>query len=56
VFFWTGGNSAWLADVNRLTGKTYRHGILILLDIILNHTSDQHAWFKDEMIIADGEF
>lgn len=35
-----------LADVERLIAEARRRGLRILLDMVLNHTSDQHAWFQ----------
>lgn len=34
-----------LADMDRLITEATRHHIRICLDMVLNHTSDQHAWF-----------
>lgn len=35
-----------LADAQELIAKAHRVGIRVLLDIVPNHTSDQHAWFR----------
>jgi alpha-glucosidase len=34
-----------LADFDRLLAEAGRHHIRVLLDMVLNHTSDQHPWF-----------
>ena len=34
-----------LADFDRLQKLGQAHGIRIILDFVVNHTSDQHAWF-----------
>jgi alpha-glucosidase len=34
-----------LADMDRLIGAAKQHHIRILLDMVLNHTSDRHPWF-----------
>lgn len=36
-----------LADFDRLQELGREHGIKIILDFVVNHTSDQHAWFID---------
>ncbi|HEY2274316.1 MAG TPA: alpha-glucosidase [Steroidobacteraceae bacterium] len=36
-----------LADFDRLLAEAGRHHIRILLDMVLNHTSDRHPWFVE---------
>jgi alpha-glucosidase len=36
-----------LADFDRLQKLGADHGIKIILDFVVNHTSDQHPWFTD---------
>jgi alpha-glucosidase len=36
-----------LADFDRLLRASRAHHIRIILDMVLNHTSDQHPWFRD---------
>ena len=36
-----------LADLDRLVAQAEARGIRILLDLVPNHTSDQHPWFRE---------
>ena len=36
-----------LADFDRLLAEANRHHIRVILDMVLNHTSDKHAWFVE---------
>lgn len=36
-----------LADFDRLEQAAKQHGIRIIMDFVINHTSDQHPWFVD---------
>jgi alpha-glucosidase len=36
-----------LADFDHLEKQASEHGIHIILDFVMNHTSDQHPWFLD---------
>jgi alpha-glucosidase len=36
-----------LADFQRLLAELHGRGMRLILDLVLNHTSDQHAWFKE---------
>jgi len=36
-----------LADFDHLEKEASQHGIHVILDFVINHTSDQHPWFLD---------
>ncbi len=35
-----------LDDFRELTDQAHRRGLRIIVDLVLNHTSDQHPWFR----------
>lgn len=43
-----------LADVDRLIAGAHAHGLKVLVDLVLAHTSDEHPWFKDSRVSAEG--
>src|SRR5689334_13033210 len=36
-----------LGDFVDFTHEAKKHGIRVLIDLVVNHTSNQHRWFKD---------
>ncbi len=36
-----------LADFDELVAEAHRLGLKVIIDQVLSHTSDQHAWFRD---------
>ncbi len=45
-----------LADFDRLVEAAHRRGIRIVMDLVLNHSSSQHAWFQASRASRDGPF
>lgn len=43
-----------LADAEKLIKETHDHGIKFIVDIVPNHTSDQHKWFQAALKAAPG--
>ena len=41
-----------LADFDRLVSEAHRREIRIVIDVILNHTSDQHPFFQASRTVA----
>nr|AIA88146.1 alpha-amylase [uncultured Lactobacillus sp.] len=38
-----------MADFDELLAKSKQLGIKIIMDLVVNHTSDQHRWFKEAL-------
>jgi alpha-glucosidase len=36
-----------LHDFDRLVARAHARGIKVVVDVVLNHTSDQHPWFRE---------
>ncbi|MFP4330292.1 MAG: alpha-glucosidase [Alkalispirochaetaceae bacterium] len=45
-----------LQDMERLIEEADRRGIRVLLDLVFNHSSDRHPWFKASVEDRDGPY
>jgi oligo-1,6-glucosidase len=36
-----------LADLDELVARAHDRGIKVVMDLVVNHTSDEHAWFEE---------
>lgn len=44
------------ADMDELIQKADARGIKILMDLVINHTSDEHEWFQDALKNPDSKY
>jgi len=45
-----------MADFDILLNEAHAKGIKILLDLVVNHTSDEHAWFAESKMSVDNPY
>ncbi|AJP57583.1 maltose alpha-D-glucosyltransferase [Pandoraea vervacti] len=43
-----------IADVRRLIAEAHARGIRVITELVINHTSDQHPWFKRACLARPG--
>jgi alpha-glucosidase len=43
-----------LAEAEALIAEAHQHGIRLIVDLVPNHTSDQHAWFQAALAAGPG--
>ena len=42
-----------LADFDRLLAEVHRRGMKLVLDVVINHTFSEHAWFVESRSLRD---
>lgn len=42
-----------LSDVETLIAELHKRGMKLMMDLVVNHTSDQHAWFQESRSSRD---
>ena len=45
-----------MEDFDELLSEAHKHGIKIILDLVVNHTSDQHQWFQEAKKSKDNPY
>ncbi|WP_057895732.1 glycoside hydrolase family 13 protein [Liquorilactobacillus oeni] len=43
-------------DFDNLLKETHKHGMKLLMDLVVNHTSDQHVWFQESKKAKDNKY
>lgn len=45
-----------MEDFDRLLAETKRRGMALIMDLVVNHCSDQHPWFQKALADPEGEY
>lgn len=43
-------------DLKRLVDEAKKRGITVILDLVINHTSDRHPWFQEALRDPEGKY
>ncbi|MGH8894532.1 MAG: alpha-amylase family glycosyl hydrolase, partial [Actinomycetes bacterium] len=43
-----------MADAEQLVKEAHEHGLRLIVDLVPNHTSDQHRWFREALASGPG--
>ncbi|MCL4155975.1 UNVERIFIED_CONTAM: hypothetical protein GTU68_038298, partial [Idotea baltica] len=44
-----------LGDFDGIIATAHQHGLKVMIDLVLSHTSDQHPWFQESRVSADND-
>lgn len=53
VDYWFGGK---IRDIKKLIRGVRKRGLKIIFDLVINHTSDQHYWFKESRTSKNNKY
>ena len=45
-----------MEEFDELLAEAKKRGMYIVMDLVVNHCSDQHEWFKKALADPDGEY
>lgn len=44
-----------ISDFDAIIATAHQHGLKVMIDLVLSHTSDQHPWFQDSRVSRDAD-